>query len=96
MDVIFDIPLSVLLQKTNVSHRQIDYWCIKGIIPYRQPHPGSGYKRLYASEYIPRINLLGKVSDTYGLPITTLKGIFDNYDEGYYMLAEDVYLVWTV
>jgi hypothetical protein len=93
-----NITADQLVEATGATHRQIDYWATHEVVPVcGEKSPGSGFRRTFDEEIIPRVKILVKASAAFGggLNADIMKKIYDGYEEGKVRIGFDIYLVWT-
>jgi DNA-binding transcriptional MerR regulator len=86
-----------LAKRTGATFRQIDYWCLKGVIsPVGKSSPGSGIKREFDESIISRVRLLAKLSKAFhnSLHKNEQKKICEAYDKGYIDVGGGIILSW--
>ncbi len=87
-----------LAKRTGATFRQIDYWCLKGVIsPIGKGSPGSGVKREFDESIISRVRLLAKLSKAFhnSLHRDEQKKIYEAYNVGFIDLGDGIILSWT-
>lgn len=94
-----EIGTTELMQRTGVTHRQINYWCRNGVLPsVTIGSPGTGQRRIFHDSVVERVSLLVKVSKAFdhNIRVETLKLIFDQYYRERLNLGNGIILTWKV
>lgn len=73
-----------LVERTEATYRQIDYWCRIGVIETtKKPTPGSGYKREFDESIVPKVKFLVTMSKAFSQKLgSTLQQLSEAYDKG--------------
>ena len=93
------MKLREFMKATGATPRQVDYWVRAGIpLANARSVKGSGSYRSYHEHLIPQVQLLVKISNTFGggFAVEKLKEVFYCYDLGGYELEEGLTLEWEV
>ncbi len=88
-----------LMARTDLTERQLDYWCRQQVIvPIGAVCPGSGVKREFDEDIVDRVKFLTKVSSLFcnSFLRDTLKKIYEEYDEKFLDLGDGAILSWGI
>lgn len=86
-----------LMSETGLTYRTLDYWVSNGVIPtVGDGSPGSGGRRKFDKEIVPKVQLMLDVTGAFDHKLTTemLKRIYNSYEEGIMHLDNDIFLSW--